>query len=66
MRNGRGEKKSGGHVGDPFPMVEPRAKLMCVAVSRRCVHKSRRCGFLRAARLCCEKRQERMRVVAME
>ena len=65
MHNGHGEKKSDGRTRDPFPMVEPRGKLMCLAVSRWCVHKSRRCGLLPVAWLCCEKRQERMRGVAM-
>lgn len=65
MHNGHGEKKSDGHVGDPFPTVEPRAKLTCLAVSRWCVHKSGRCGSRPVAWLCREKRQERMRAVAM-
>jgi len=56
MHSGRGEKESDGHVGDPFPIVEPKAKLMCLAVPRWCVHKSRRCGLLPVAWLCCGKR----------
>lgn len=42
MHNGHGEKKSDGHMGDVFAMVEPKPELMSLAVSRWCVHKSRR------------------------
>lgn len=59
MGNGHGEKKSDEHMRDPFPIVDPRAKLLCLAVSRWCVHK---CRLFLVAQLCCKKRQERMRV----
>ena len=58
------ERRSPDAHGDPFPMEEPRAKLMWLAGSRRCVHESRRWGLPPVTWLCCERRQGRMRVFA--